>query len=551
MAVNFGAKILNNALSAIRAQQAVIAATSSNIANVNTPGYSRRTIQLETNVERGAGAGLNVGNGVSIGGLTRLADEFLETALRDAGGEKARTAVEDDFTQRINSLFSLRDDTSSIGKSLGAFFDSLQTLALNPSSLELRANVLERGTDLVTDIKHTYSELAKLQDEADLRLGDEVNSINSLTAQIADLNGKVVAREGATGQVAADERDKRTTLLQRLSEKLGFKTIEVSDGSVTVYLENGFSLVDGTHSRNLELTKSPSFASGSPPPSLSGGILSSIVYDYDSGAGTAHVDFTSSLSQGSGTIGGLLRLRGVNDVANTSAFDADGTIVGVASRVEALTRQLLTTFNDTYLGPDRDSGSAGRQASSGDLDGDTPAVFGLFDFTSALSKDVDADGVPEISDLTSSSLGIDNYSSILKLAISQPKDFAAARDASAGAPSPASFPTGDGQNAEAVAALRTATLTSITVGSYSSATSFDGIYQDAVSYVGNASSRTQLNRVVAEDNYTTSSNRRDEVSAVSLDEEFTNLIKYQKSFEAAARLVKTVDQLLDQLVQLI
>ena len=333
--------------------------------------------------------------------------------------------------------------------------------------------------------------------------------------------------------------------LERLSEKLSFNTLENADGSVMVTLTNGFALVNGSQARVLETTQNPSFASGSLPPSLSGGQLSYVVFDYGASGTDAHIDLTGILSNGGGTVGGLLNIRGVNDAGNSSAFDGEGTLISLASRVESITRTLLVNMNQTYQGPDRDGATIGWQPSSGDLDGNVPAVFGLFDFQFSGTKDDDGDGRPELSDLTAS--GLDNFSSRLQLAFSDPRRIAAARSST----NPPVFAEGDGSNLVALSALESAQF-DFSVGGYAlNDATLSQSYNETVTYIGNARSRAQINQTVSEASLVTAANQRDEVSAVSLDEESANLIRYEKGFQASARMVKVATDLLDQLVSLI
>jgi flagellar hook-associated protein 1 len=539
---SFGAKILNNAVSALSAQQALIANTANNIANVNTEGYARRVLSVQTRMDSGQSAGLKVGNGVEIGKLTRVADEFLNRLSRESAGSfyEHRTQVE--FLDRIESMFSLTGDRLTIGSALTEFFDSLNTLSLNPASTELRADVIERAQDLVSVIGETYGTIAKLQSEADARLKVEIDVVNGLTAQIAELNQRIASRE-ISGQVAADERDRRALLIDQLSERMSFNQVEASDGSVTLTLPNGFPIVSGSVSRELEVTADPTFAAGPLPPSLNGEVLSYVVYDYDSGVGSAHIDLTQFLQAGSGTIGGLLGLRGYADPTNTSAFEANGTLVELASRVEAITRELLTTFNEIYLGPDADV-APGLQPSALDLDGNPPDVFGLFDFDFAGVKDGDGDGAPSLADLAAT--GLDNFSSRLQLAFTDPRRLAAARDLTgAGELAP-----GDASNVFALAGLQDSQL-SFSAGSYARTAKISEVFNELVGRVGNVSSRAKVDLSVSQDALIIAQNRRDEIQGVSLDEEFTNLIQFQKAFEANARMIRTSDEMLDIIVGLI
>ena len=545
-------KILNNSISSLSAQQGLIATTSSNISNVNTPGYSRRIVQVET---RGGGntTGLNLGNGVELGELQRQTSSFLENLLRSAVSDTKGSEVEDEFMSRLEGLFSLQGGTNTIGSALNGFFAAVDDLSVNPSSIELRANFIERANDLVNSIRDTYNTLASLQDEADRRIASEVDSVNSLCRQIADINGRIRTAE-ASGTLAPDERDQRDALLQKLSEKVTFKVVEAGDGTVNVTLTNGFPLVSSTVVREIEVSRTPSFASGTLPPSLSGGQLNYIVYDFSNGGGTGHIDLSETIAEGNGTLGGLLAVRGTNAASNTSAFSGQGVLIDIAARVESVARVLLTTVNRINVGDDNLDGSTDRDPAtpaffdptSGDLDGNSPASYGLFSFTYAGNADTDNNGLAD--DLGTH--GVDSYASRLKLTITNPRQVAAARDSSAGAPAAATFAPGDGRNLEAISALQNRDLTFVT-GTHSLTANFGAAYDETVSTVGNLRNRSKVNLSVAAANQATAQSQRDEVAAVSLDEEFANLIKFQRSFEASARLIKIADQLLIELLQVI
>ena len=539
---NYTAKILNNAVGSLSTQQALIATTSNNIANVNTPGYARRQVEVQTRALAGRSGGLDVGNGVEAAQVQRVVDKFLDRQILTTTSQSSGANVSRDFMSRVDGLFSLTGDIPTIGSTMTALFNSFNDLSVNPASIELRVNVLNKSQAVVDSIKSTFNAIAALQQEADQRLGPEIQSINSLVSQVAELNGIISARESVT-QTAGDERDGREQVLRQLAEKIGIQTVEQADGSVTVSLPNGFTLVSGTVSRKLEVTSSPSFAGGTLPPSLAGPPLSYVVFDYDSGAGESHVDLTSSLVGTGGIVGGLLSMRGFNASTSTSAFEGSGALVEVASRIEAFARSLLTTMNQTYLGPDRLPGTAGFQPSSGDLNGNVPSGFALFN-VAGVTLDSDADGIPEATDLDAS--GVESFARVLNLAVSDPRAFAAARDQSGGAPTPV-FPPGDGSNAEALAQLQNASV-ALSSGNFSFSGTYSAGFTEMVAHVGGLSARAKLSASVAEDTKSAAESRREEISGVSLDEEFTNLIKFQKVYEASARLIRVADELLDQLL---
>jgi flagellar hook-associated protein 1 FlgK len=545
---NFSSKILGNSVSALVAQQALIANTSNNIANVNTPGFTRREIALLNRADAAAvQTSLSFGSGVDVGTIRRITSSFLETAVRDAASRQGMANVSNDYLGRIENLFSLTGPQPTVGSTLNEFFSALNTVAVNPSSLDDRLVLMQRGEDLVNSIKTTYNTIATTQTELDYQVPQEITQINEYTKQIAALNDLIKKRQ-ASNSPAVDEQDQRDGLMTKLAEKITFQALELENGTMNISLANGFPLVSGTTARQLEVTASPSFGGATLPPSLEGRTLSYIVYNFGSDTAPSHLDLTKTIKGGMGSLGGILQLRGYADVTNTTAFQADGDLVAIAQRIEALTMSLLTDVNETYLGPDEDSTTTGLQSSAGDLNGNAPDVFGLFDFDFSGVKDSDGDGVPSAADLLAT--GMTHFSDYLKFSIQTPDRFAAARDNDT-TEGIAVFPQGDGQNAAAVAALKQEVRTFTTTGGFSLTGTFDELYSSTVNYVGSVKSKAETDVAVAKASQASAQQKRDELSAVSLDEEFANLIKYQKAFQASARIIKTASDMLDQLVALI
>ena len=544
---NFSSKILGNSISALTAQQALIANTSNNISNVNTPGYTRREISLLNRADAAATqTSLSFGSGVEVGNIRRISNTYLEGALRDSFSRREHANVQNDYLARVETEFSLVGPNQTIGSALNDFYGALNTLAVDPSSIDDRITLLQRAEDLVSAIKTTYNKIATTQTELDYQVPQEIAQVNEFTKQIASLNDIINKRE-ASNIPAVDERDQRDSLLGKLAGKLSFNSLEMSNGMVSISLENGFPLVAGTTSRALSTTATPSFGGASLPPSLEGRTLSYVVFNYGTEATPSHLDVTRSIKNGRGTLGGILQLRGHADPTNTSAFEADGELVAMAAQVEAITRTLLTDVNEVYLGPDEDSTTAGHQSSAGDLNGISPDVFGLFDFTYSGVKDADGDGIPSMADLTAT--GFDSFSSRLKVAFTDPERFAAARDNDT-TEGVVEFPRGDSQNAVALADTKNFRF-SFSVGSFAMLGTMDELYSSTVNYVGSVKSRAETSVAVAEATQVSAQAKRDEISGVSLDEEFANLIKYQKAFQASARIIKTASDMLDQLVALI
>lgn len=554
---NFSAKILGNSISGLTASQAVIANASNNIANVNTPGFTKRTVQLEARQSAVVSAGVQIGSGVDVGEVERLSNAFLERLVRSTSGDYQSALVQDGFLSRVESLFDLTGEYQTVGTSLNAFYDALNDLGTNPASIELRSNLLERAEDLVANIRQTFDGIASLQTEADGRLDSEINSINSLTQKIADLNAKVSAIE-AGGHQAADARDTRAQLLNKLAEKISFDTVEANDGTVNVYLANGFSLVANRQANALEVNRNPSFITTAPAQALDGGGLGYIVFDYSGGTGNQHIDLTDQIAAGEGSVGGLLKIRGYNytDTAD-NAFTGTGALLGLAEGIEGITRELLTTFNTAYLGPIRTGAAAvGNPPSAGDLNGNPPALFGMFTVDNNGATVVDSNGsfTPDVVDLQAAT-GTTIYSSMLKVTETNPARVAAGIDVTAAPANPLTDPLtiakGDGRNLQRLVsdleAGKSYTMNNFTASSVTYRETYDLI----ASNLGNLRNNSTVNVQVSEANHTAAQIERDQLSQVSLDEEFTRLIQFQKSYEANARLIRIADQLLEQIVSLI
>ncbi|NBW39567.1 flagellar hook-associated protein FlgK [bacterium] len=554
---NYSAKIFNNAVSALSAQQAIIAATANNIANVNTEGYARRVVGLETRYGSGSSTGsIQIGNGVAVTDITRMADQFLEGLTREAISTSTYYQTEKDFMARIQPIFSLTEDVNSIGPAMTKFFSSLEDLSVNPSSMELRSEVLERAQDVVTSIRSAYGTVSALQAEAEERLTAEIESVNSLTASIAELNGFISVQE-ATGQVAADERDQRTKLLEQLSERISYQMSERADGSVTLTLNNGFPLVNGMESRALELTAAPSFSTGTYPPKLDGTNMKFIVFDYDaSSSSSAHLNLTDEFAGGQGAVGALLAMRGSASISDTNPFQATGTLPELAGRIEAIARDLMTRFNETYRGPEATANpTANFDPSAVDLNGNNPGLFGFFNAGAITISDSDADGIPDNADLNAAVAAgsLISFAAELTLAITAPEEIAAGRDAVNGS----TISGGNAQNliaSDGLLALKTATATFSSDSSNTfqrSNVTYDQLYNETVGRAGHLHARAATNAQVSADNKLSAETKRDQISGVSLDEEFTNLVKFQKAFEANARVLRSAQDILDTIIGLV
>jgi flagellar hook-associated protein 1 FlgK len=529
---------------ALSVQSQALRVIGNNVANVNTPGYARRRVEIvET---KAIGLAPNAfGSGSEIEKVSRIIDVFLNREELGQIQDRAREGIAKELLERAEQIFSLGNTSGQVGTEMTAFFAALQDLAISPADIGLRAALIDRGNALATAVRRSYDTLADLQREADDRLRLQVDDINRIAGQIASLNAEISAND-SVNQENLTLRDQRDNLLRELSERITTRQIESNDGSVMVTLENGFALVIGNNSRDLIYTPAPSFNTTGQT-ALDGGKLGYIVYDFDSSATSSHVDLSPILAGGGGEVAGLLSVRGLPTAAGNEAFDAAGDLIDLGSRVEALARDLLTRFNQVYLGPVDETPGGVYNPSSGDLAGATPPVFGLFTFAGAV--DAVADGLPQQSDLTT--IGLNNYASLLEFGVSDPSEIAASVDLDP-APGALSFAPGDASNIQALLDARGQAVNfgNYLVGTFSSTTTIEELYQSTVTFAGSMAKRTQDAFSNAEARETQVKELIASTQGVSLDEEFANLINYQRSFQASARMVRTADDLLSEILNL-
>lgn len=538
MAAGIGS-LLDVSRRALFVQTQSIRVIGSNIANVNTPGYSRREAELVSNSSFGSTDANSVGTGVEISQIARKVDSFINQTYLSRISDRAKADVRADLLGRAEQQFSLADPEGTIGAKLSQFFSTLDNLALNPSDLALRDAVINAGNELTQSIRTTAEVLATIQREADSRIGAQITEVNRLTSEIATLNRNLAGTELGL-QENLTLRDQRDQRIRDLSELITVNSLEMDDGTVNISLDNGFNLVTGSTSRSLDFVTDPSFEPvAGYPVGLDGYSLGHIAFNYGTDLARADVKLTDVIAAGSGQIAGLLSVRGVQADTDTTPFNATGDIVDLAIRVEFIADELLTNYNTEYKGPDESPvGSPGvRNTSSGDLAGNTPGTYSLFTATGLV--DSNANGVAD-------DLLVQTYSRIIQFAITNPRDIAAARDLDPVEGS-TSFASGDAANIQALAARRNTLVTYGVAGT----TTIEGIYNGIVARTGGLSGSAKRTATIAAEQEAQMKELQASVSGVSLDEEFAKLVSFQRAFEASARMIKIGDELLQEIVGLL
>ena len=206
-------------LTGLSASQSALNVVGHNIANVNTPGYTRQRADLSSNVASAQGQ-VYFGTGVSLNSISGIRDKFLDLQIYK------ETAVQTGADQRystVNAIATSLGDTSSsgLGAQIQSFFQSFQDLAASPESTALRTNVVGKAQTMITSLKTQYSMLDDQRRSADQSVGDLVAQVNSLTSQIAKLNDQITS----TVPVGSnnDAIDQRKALTDKLSSLVGIR----------------------------------------------------------------------------------------------------------------------------------------------------------------------------------------------------------------------------------------------------------------------------------------------------------------------------------------
>lgn len=446
---------LNLGKTSLATHQTLIDVTGNNIANVNTDGYSRQSVDLST-VPALNFRGFQIGRGVNASNIRRAEDTFLTRQILDKNATLGEQSAQATPLAELETIFNL--DDGNLTAKIDQFFDSWAQLSTTPDGSVERDAVLQYGSLLTDGFHGMAQDLDALSREVSETLTSRLDEINHKLQQVADYNQRITTIE-SSGISANADRDGRDALLEELSYTLGTRTYEDQDGSVNVQLPGGLPLVSGKEVFSLASTPNGS------------------ALQVDLGNGNTRTVDAGNLG---GEFKGLMYLR-------------DEFIPQVAGDLDALAYTLSTQTNDTY-------GNGG--------------FFSLPDGVTADNMTGAAAGIRVSDTLT-------NGSQIVT------------------GPSGAS---GDNETALAMAALKDRKIDDFG--------SFNSFYAKIASNIGIESAQNQLSVSGLEDTMLQLENLRDSKVGVSLEEEMINLLQYQRGFEASAKLLTTVDEMMDTVLSL-
>ncbi len=301
-------QISNNALIAAQLGLQVV---GNNIANANTPGYVRQDLLLQPAPTQRYGK-LLVGTGVEVAGIIQRSDALLQERLRSATSDLASSEAQQDVYSQLETLMGELGD-SDLSSSLTSFFGSLNDILNQPESVSVRNLAVLQGQTLATDINQLDSRVRTLRSDANTRVVAIAEDINSLTQQIARLNVQILTAEGGNPSAsdAVGLRDQREVALNSLAKLIDVKAVEQPSGDVTLFVGGDYLVSQGTARKVI------------------------VDYTTDRGLSIAAIKLAetdSPLQSTAGELGGLVAAR-------------DEILGGFLDRLDDLTKSLISGFN--------------------------------------------------------------------------------------------------------------------------------------------------------------------------------------------------------------
>jgi flagellar hook-associated protein 1 FlgK len=328
---------LSNALSGLRAAGRGAEVVSSNISNALTPGYARRELSLVSSAIGDFG-------GVRINGIQRISDAGLASDKRLADAELRNTSAAVDFYAAAERLVGTPDNPASISAQLSAFEGTLITASSRPDAPERLSTAVAGARDLVRSITQASSGIQDLRSAADRAISINVNALNTALQEVRSLNVQITAAQSQGGDNST-LLDQRQQVVGQISELVPVKQVPRDNGQIALYSTGGAILLDGT-AANIGFNRSNTVTAYQ---SVGNGTLSGLTLN-----GTAlRTDSERGQLRG-GALGAQFEIR-------------DKFAVDAQSQLDAIARDLLERFQNPTVDPSLNIGDPGLFTDEGQI----------------------------------------------------------------------------------------------------------------------------------------------------------------------------------------
>jgi len=229
--------ILRSAVSGLNTSQAALRTTADNIANVNTPGYARKIVQLETQVLSGETSG------VRLASIQRVINEFVAKSLRSAISQSERYSAMSDIHDRVGMLLGDPNENTSLTGRIDQVFTGFANLASEPDSSVRRTGLINDLSNMATEVSRLSSQLQLLRGDIDKKINASVDAINDALARVKQLNSEIqyATLNGNDGTGLFDQRDQA---IAEIAENIDIRLSDLDNGAVAISTSNGITLLD-------------------------------------------------------------------------------------------------------------------------------------------------------------------------------------------------------------------------------------------------------------------------------------------------------------------
>lgn len=542
--------ILSIGQTALAAAQVGLSTTGHNIANAATPGYNRQVVIQGAAQPQNFGVGF-LGQGTEVASIKRVYNEYLVAQERTA--QTSKTGLDSYYSQikQIDNL--LADPVAGLSPAMQDFFSGIQDMASNPGSIPARQAALSSAESLASRFQSLSGRLNEIDQGVNSQITSSVNVINTYAEQIATLNDTIGRLQRGTGQPANDLLDQRDQLILDLNKEIKATVVKQDNGDYNVFIGNGQPLVVGVKTSQLTTMASPTdpqkievaYVTSSGPTmvgasSLVGGKLGGLVAFRSQTLEPAQASLDSLASGLAASFNAQHQLGqdidgnpGGNFFSATGASDFSVAITD--PRLIAVAAPVRTAAGNANTGTGSITAGSVNPSLPLDINLKQPVTI---TFTSATTFDVVGTGTSNPIGLTYTPGGTITYNG-WSMAVS-------------GAPAigdtftvgPNTGGVGDNRNALLLGGLQTSNTMN------GGTTTFQGAYSQIVSQIGNKTRELDVTSSAAGKMLTETTLSIQNESGVNLDEEATNLLRYQQAYQAAGKVMQIASEMFDVLLSL-
>ncbi|MPM26034.1 Flagellar hook-associated protein 1 [bioreactor metagenome] len=553
---------LNTSKGAMYTQQQSINITSHNIANAGTPGYSRQHgVQQTARPQTVTGAG-QVGTGVVMNEIQRTRNIFLDFQIRKESSSKGMYDVREQYLTEIEAVFNEPSNTG-LSKLLSEFFDGWQSLSTNPEKSDARTIVAEKAKTLANELNHSYKNLSKISENSKNEIQQSIFDINNIFDQLNSVNEEIKTVTVA-GNNPNDLMDRRDLLLDELSTKFGISTKNESYNSMTL-TPDGLSNINLLNTDGSTKISKLGFVNEITPVDKNAAFPKDIkIIYYKNGDVTSDknkVEVTVNMTEAEydeldksrtlwtdkdgnvETTGGKLKVFSPDTGALGGILSVYKDVDGYIEKMNSLAKAIAYSVNAIHKGgytPEADKNAIDffvnkndnvkiDELNAGNIQVNTDIISDPMKIqtgVSATSGKTDGKRALAIAQLRDLAMNIQEINSSTKFNDFVEKHFE-------------DFDKGTGKFPEGEIPVGINLVTGMKI---------EGYYKNSINKLGIQSQEAQ--RIVKNQETLLQGlvTRRTSVSGVSMDEEMVNLVQFQHAYQANAKMISTVDELLDVVI---